>query len=142
MLRGRYNDFQNISNMDLTTRTFFIAGVQHRPDHVTTCAHVVKRLAEPMRDQYLVLQLVGEPKNQYDRYAVKIVLPDLQTSGLLIGYVPKPINVDIWALRDAGWKPICELISFDPEASYWSMYKIRVSFEKPVGIKQTKSVPA
>jgi hypothetical protein len=103
--------------MDASTRTFFIAGVQHRPDWERFRHLVFKGLDE--------LKLIGEPSNRYDKYAVKVCFQDLH-----LGYIPKPINVDVWALKDAGMKPTARLLEFDPRAVSYEMFKIQVTFTK------------
>lgn len=108
--------------MNTSPRTFFIAGVQHRPNWQATrdaFAHAAEG-SGPME-----LQLVGEPTNPYDRYAVKVM-----AASQIIGYVPKPINVDFWALHDAGYKSYAKILNFYPDASPWKMYEVEVTFTK------------
>lgn len=110
--------------MDATTRTFFVAGVQYRPDFI--------RFRHIIPGDFNVT-LVGEPKNKFDRYAIKIILVRKNDTGLgimHIGYVPKPFNVDIWALRDLGYRPEPTLVEYKAEALPYEMFKVQVTFTK------------
>lgn len=107
--------------MNTNPQQFYIAGVQHRPKSVLDN---VQQYLEPRTNLLdAEVKLIGEPKNQFDRYAVKITI-----GGYHIGYVPKPINIDIWALRDADWKPNVRLVSYHPNAALWRMFFVEVSF--------------
>lgn len=113
-----------MTSPDTTPITFFVAGVQFRPGSVL----------RTVRDELLgvadyttfPVTLVGEPSNQYDDYAVKVM-----AGGQHIGYVPKPLNINIWSLRDAGYKPAAKLVGFDASAKTYEMFKIEVTYTKP-----------
>lgn len=106
--------------MDPSTRTFFVAGVKFRPPE--TIAKAFEPLA---RGEMGVVKLVGEPSNAHDRYAVKVILNDQH-----VGYVPKPINIDMWALRDAGMKPNATLLQYNANGPSYELFKIQVTFTK------------
>lgn len=113
------------TQLDTSPVEFFVAGVKFRPNDVIT-------LAKGFAEHELIakdFRLVGEPSNQFDRYAVKIHM-EVADKILHIGYVPKPINVTIWALRDAGYKPDASLAEYNPDAPTHFMFKIRVTFTK------------
>lgn len=111
--------------MDPTTRTFFVAGVKFRPTEEISLA--ATKINEAKGDPSAIpVKLVGEPSNKFDRYAVKVFLADV-----FIGYIPKPINVDIWALKDGGLKPSAELVQYNFNAPTHEMFKVQVSFTKP-----------
>ncbi len=111
-------------DVNTDTRTFFIAGVQHRPNYERF--HNLKLKPDD------VLELVGEPGNKFDRYAVKILYISNHyiVGPVLLGYIPKPINIDLWALRDLGYKPTAHLIEFNPDGRPWEMFKVAVDFNK------------
>lgn len=116
------------TSLDLSPRTFYVAGVQFRPktdiemvrNGLITCglgnAPVDSVAAIPV-------ELIGEPSNQYDRYAVKCKI-----GGTLIGYIPKPINIDVWAIRDAGHKPTARLVGFNPTLPPYQLFQVQVTF--------------
>lgn len=108
--------------MDPSPRTFYIADVQYRPDWRKVAIDLVGR---DLSQQ--VVRLVGEPSNQYDRYAVKVLV-----NGTHLGYIPKPMNIDIWALKDLGYKPEAALVKFDGAAAPYDMFQIKVTFTAPV----------
>lgn len=116
--------------MDASTRTFFIAGVKFRPDY-----RLVQKELDGKDWTTYPISLIGEPSNQYDKYAVKIM-----AGGRHIGYVPKPINVDVWALRDLGYKPKATLVEYNPDAMTHEMFKVSVDFVKPPSNEPTKPV--
>jgi len=114
----------NIENTDneqatkdglFSPKTFHVAGVKFRPDWKS---FVDLDISQPVT-------LIGEPQNQYDRYAVKVLLGTTH-----IGYVPKPINVDIWAVHKAGYKAEAKLLHFTPEAESWHWFEVQVTFKK------------
>jgi hypothetical protein len=116
--------------MDASTRTFFVAGVQFRPKEdighaYNFVAHLKANNDDKLPD--IPCKLVGEPQNKFDRYAVKVLIHD----DFHIGYIPKPINVDVWALRDAGLKPTARLVEFNPDGKTYEMFKVEVTFSKP-----------
>jgi hypothetical protein len=117
--------------MDPTTRTFFVAGVKFRPDKDIdeAVSHIRKFRSDA--DGSVPLRLVGEPGNRYDRYAVKVIMDIFDGEISHIGYVPKPINVDIWALRGGGMKPVAKLVEFNEHAPSYEMFKVEVTFHKP-----------
>lgn len=110
--------------MDITTRTFFVAGVQYREEWKDVRTGLQYAGFDGSNGQVEV-DLKGEPKNKYDQYAVKCFI-----AGKHIGYIPKPINVDVWALRDAGYKPNARLVEFNPDGHPWEMFKVEVNFTK------------
>lgn len=119
--------FSTKNKMDASTRTFFVAGVKFRPDYwsvVKAIKEAQQKSSDPLLDREV--KLVGEPKNPFDRYAVKVLI-----DGRHVGYVPKPINVDLWALKDSGLKANARLIAFAPDAETYQMFKIEVTFSKP-----------
>lgn len=81
-------------------------------------------------DLPMKVYLVGEPSNAYDKYAVKVIVKHGEEE-YHIGYVPKPINVDIWSLRDAGLKPNALITEYNPEAKTYEMFKVQVTFTHP-----------
>lgn len=94
---------------------FFIAGVQYNP---------MFAVYQPLAKDGDTLKLIGEPKNKYDRYAVRIESP----YGHILGHVPKPMNVDVWAQRAAGWKPVATLVHYNAAAPLWNMFEVRIEF--------------
>jgi len=113
--------------MDASTRTFFVAGVQFRPAPALIAANAY--LTKP--DQWHpVCKLVGEPSNKYDKYAVKVIIIADEAPEAFIGYIPKPINIDVWALKDLGYKPEAKVIAYSPNSPTYEMFKIQVTFTK------------
>lgn len=98
--------------------TFHVAGVQHRGDDPD--ALIRAGVTFP-----LACSIVGEPKNAYDRYAVKVMVGILH-----LGYVPKPVNIDVWSLHDAGYKAIGTIINHNPDQPLWRRFEVQVVFEK------------
>lgn len=104
----------------MITKTFYVAGVQHRPDAVKVADDLVGRnLSEQ------VVRLVGEPSNKYDPFAVKVVV-----NGYHIGYVPRAAAKEFWAFHNNGFKADAELAAFDPTAPTWEMFQVVVTFTK------------
>tara|TARA_R110000868_G_scaffold175238_1_gene412188 strand:+ start:635 stop:970 length:336 start_codon:yes stop_codon:yes gene_type:complete len=106
-----------MSNVTIPPITFRIAGVQHRPQDV-----IHKAIREGL-DVGVGLTLVGEPSNSFDRYAVKVLYKDN-----FIGYVPKPVNGQIWQVRNSGFKPTSTLIIYNPDAPTYEMFEVKVTF--------------
>lgn len=105
------------------TLTFYIAGVKFRPDYRI----VMKELAESETHfSEFPLSLVGEPSNEHDPHAVKIL-----AGGRHIGYVPKALAADVWRLRDEGWKPHAKIVGFAPDAETYEMFRVEVTFTRP-----------
>lgn len=111
--------------MDPLTCTFYVAGVKYRPDWRVVLTDLAKRDPSRPLGTYPV-SLVGEPSNQHDRNAVKVL-----AGGVHIGYVPKPVNVDVWARRDAGWRPSASFVAVDGDAQTHEMFKVMITFTKP-----------
>lgn len=118
-LEGKLHSCYNakLIPMDANTRTFFIAGVQYNTTY---------RDYLPDAKVGDILKLVGEPTNKFDRYAVRIESP----KGSVLGHIPKPFNVDTWALKDAGFKPTAILIEVNTAGPSWNMFKVEVTFAK------------
>ncbi len=112
--------------MDPITRTFFVAGVKFRPPED------IKSAGDFAEHELIAkeIKLIGEPRNKFDRYAVKVNM-EVADKVFHIGYVPKPINIDIWALRDAGWKPSARLVEYNAGGPTHEMFKVEVNFTKP-----------
>lgn len=113
-------------DIDTSPRTFFIAGVKFRPDYMM----VLKGLRDSGLDRncttgVIDVELKGEPKNPHDRYAVKCLIGSTH-----VGYVPKPINVDIWALHDAGYSAKGRLTQFNPDYMTHQLFQVTVTFTK------------
>lgn len=118
-------NIQNLPKaMDPSTRTFYVAGVKFRQDWRKIHKHLLNTDFPTARES-LEVKLVGEPSNAFDKYAVKVLMNNEH-----IGYIPKPINIDVWALRDAGLKPVAKLVEFNPDAETYEMFKVEVSFTK------------
>jgi hypothetical protein len=116
--------------MDTSPRTFAVAGVKfrHQADIYAALCELKRRpsllLPDAMPTGTTAIMLIGEPGNAYDRYAVKVML-----FGYHIGYVPKPTNIDIWALKTKGYKPIAILDSYNSNAQSHQMFFVKVTFE-------------
>lgn len=108
--------------MDTSPRTFYVAGVKFRPDPAALLELVTKHHIHGCR-------LVGEPSNQHDKFAVKVLVMHENVLHLL-GYVPKPINVDLWALRDAGYAFDACLSQISHTAPTHERYQVTVHFAK------------
>ena len=100
--------------------TFYIAGVQHRPNVLT-----FPKLDMQYNDE---LQLVGEPSNKFDAEAVKVYF-----NALHLGYVPKPYNKKVWELHLSGWKPLARVREFRTQAAPWEMFEVEVTFTREAG---------
>jgi hypothetical protein len=108
--------------MDSSPRTFHVAGVKFRPDYKDVVHEF--ELKKPLFP-YDKVRLIGEPGNPFDKYAVKVLI-----NGVHIGYVPKPVNIDIWALRDQWFKPTAMMIGYNPGGPTHFLFEIQITFSK------------
>jgi hypothetical protein len=106
--------------MNTSPKLFAVAGVKFRPPE--DIATAIRKLDS--RPAPHTVTLTGEPSNKYDCYAVKV-----SVCGIFIGYVPKPTNIDIWALKGKGYKPTAVLESYNANAQTHNMFFIKVTFE-------------
>jgi hypothetical protein len=109
----------SLSVMDTTPRQFYVAGVQYRDNYQKFVDLPVK-----VGD---TIKLVGEPGNEYDRYAIRV--HHLTKDGVLLGYVPKGVNSDVWALHEFGYKPDAEVVTFAHDKAPWQMIEVRLTFK-------------
>ncbi len=68
------------------------------------------------------VQLIAEPGNPYDEWAVRI---DHKKSR--IGYLPRTQNQTVSRLLQQGAPVECQIVSVDPTAAPWEAVKIRAS---------------
>lgn len=113
-----------MTSPDAQPVTFYVAGVKFRPESIRTSI-LDELLARHPDCTTFPITLSGEPSNPYDRRAVKVM-----AGGQHLGYVPKPTNAFIYALRDAGTKPVARLVSYNPCAETHKMFQVEVTFIK------------
>ena len=70
------------------------------------------------------LDLVPEPENLYDRFAVKILFFNKQ-----LGYVPRSDNKHISRLLRNGAEVKCRIIEVNPKRMTWEMVKVELALE-------------
>ena len=92
---------------------FYVAGVKHH--HLPV---VIDMLCEGD-----LLELVPEPTNVYDQYAVRI-----QHDSTMLGYVPKKISEQVtsWLQEQSESERVCTIIKLEPENSPWNMLMVRI----------------
>jgi hypothetical protein len=90
----------------------FIAGFQY---------HDGPQLLPELRTGQSV-QLVAEPDNPYDRWAVRI-----EHESRHIGYLPRNQNQPISRLLTQGARVECRITRVDPEALPWEAVEVQVS---------------
>ena len=106
--------------MDTSPRQFYVAGVQYR-DNYQKFVDLPLKVGD-------TIKLVGEPGNEYDKYAIRV--HHLSATGVLLGYVPKGVNSDVWALHEFGYRPNAEVVGFYPDKTPWQMIEVRLTFKK------------
>lgn len=102
-------------------RTFYIAGVQFRPQTE------IKAAAKEMKVGGL-LKLYPEPSNKFDPNAVKIYsIPDPPSDeAYFLGYVPKKFSSEVSALLSIGAPVECVIDEVNPEAKTYEMFKVTI----------------
>lgn len=104
-----------------TPLKFFVAGVKYYEGY--------KVFAKEVPNLPIPVPLIGEPSNKYDRYAVRIEYASPGGERTQLGHVPKPHNLDIWAAKDAGYKPLAHIVVYNPLA-YTQIFQVEVTFTK------------
>lgn len=82
----------------------------------------------------LVLKLIGEPYNLFDRLAIRV-----EYAGYKLGYIPKQTihQSELWNANRNGYKCIAVLTAFNRNNPTWSM--ITVQLKRKSGV--VKQVP-
>lgn len=106
--------------MDTKPVTFFIAGVQHRTGDFGPDAFIAAVPTFPC-----ACDIIGEPKNQYDKYAVKVCVGPYH-----LGYVPKPVNIDVWGQHTLGMKATGTILEHNPDMPPWQRFRVQIVFTK------------
>lgn len=91
---------------------FVVAGFQYHDGLA-----VVRRLRPGQK-----LQLVPEPANRHDPYAVAIIT----RRGHMLGYVPRTENRAIHRLLSQGEQIVCRITAVRPDAAPWQMVEVEV----------------
>lgn len=108
-------------------RTFFIAGVQFRPQDEINKATKEMKVGDK-------LMLIPEPTNRFDSNAVKIGVfgPDVAES-VFLGYVPKKFSSEVAAMFSIGVPIECIVEAVDPAAKPWEKCKVTIR-DEDIGI--------
>lgn len=71
----------------------------------------------------LVLKLIGEPSNVYDKYAIRV-----EYAGYFLGYIPQGTihQSELWNANRNGYKCIAVLTAFNKTNPTWSMITIQL----------------
>ena len=72
------------------------------------------------------LELVPEPNNPFDKFAVIIKYQDKQ-----IGYIPRSDNRYIARMLEQGMQLDCEILSLQPDEDPWQKIQVAVHLIKP-----------
>jgi len=97
-------------------RTFYIAGVQFRPEN--EIAQVIKQIH--IGD---VLVLTPEPTNSFDPNAVKI---EYNVDNIFLGYVPKKYSSEVAGMLEIEAPITCTVDEVNPLAKTYEMIKVTV----------------
>ena len=77
-----------------------------------------------------LLELVTEPNNPFDKFAVIIKYQDKQ-----IGYIPRSDNRYITRMLEQGMQLDCEILSLQPDEDPWQKIQVAVHLIKtPIGL--------
>lgn len=91
---------------------FYVAGVKHHK-----LFSVINEIEEGKK-----LNLVLEPTNTFDPYAVRI-----EYEGTMLGYVPKKHSEEVYQwIKDAHQKVGCTVIELNKEIDPWRMLKVSI----------------
>ena len=96
---------------------FFVAGVKFHKFH---------EIKDELEEGFFV-QLVPEPSNKYDKFAVKVLFKDT-----MLGYVPKTLS-EIISNRITSQEILCEkarIIKLSPESESWTALKVEMEEDK------------
>ena len=93
---------------------FFVAGVKH---------HKFYEIAEELKEGEPV-QLIPEPTNKYDKFAVKI-----EALGTMLGYVPAKLSEEVSKMLAVNETLSAEIISLSLELEPWYALKIEIKEE-------------
>ena len=105
-------------------RSFFIAGVQFRPQQ-----EIAKAMKEIKVDDFLILAM--ESDNKYDPNAVRIEYElEYEADSIFLGYVPKKFSAEVTGLLEAGVELDCIVEVVNPLAKPWEMCKVLIVDEK------------
>jgi len=95
--------------------TFYVAGVQF---------HKLYDVINLMKEEDPV-QLVPEPSNKYDKFAVRVEALDT-----MFGYIPKSHSQMVSRLIAFGKTLSAKIIKLSPESEPWSALKIEIKEEQ------------
>lgn len=93
---------------------FYVAGVQFHD--ISTC--------ENEFSEGSILSMIPEPTNKYDPNAIALRFHSQVLGGsVMIGYVPKKINVEVHSFLTLGSYPVCKVLEYNPDAPPWNKVK-------------------
>lgn len=100
--------------MNMNPINFYVAGVKFHKFYET-----VRELEEGDS-----VQLIPEPTNKYDKYAVRI-----ESNSVMLGYVPRKLSISIFAKIISGATLSAKIIKLQPKFESWKALKIEVEEE-------------
>ena len=90
---------------------FYVAGVKH---------HKFYEIAGELKEGDSV-QLIPEPDNKYDKFAVKI-----EALGTMLGYVPKIFSEEVSQMIAEGKSLSTTIVKLSPELDPWNALRIKL----------------
>jgi len=98
---------------------FYVAGVKH---------HQVYEICNEIKEGVTV-ELIPEPKNKYDKFAVKILFNDFTLpDAYMLGYVPATLSESISKKIKEGKHLTAKITNIDLEKEPW--YALRIKIEE------------
>ena len=93
---------------------FYVAGVQF---------HNINDAQEEITEGD-ELMMIFEPENKYDPNAIALKMwSDNLEREVMLGYVPKKINVEVNSFLVLGKSPVCKVMAYEPDAPPWNKLK-------------------
>lgn len=92
-------------------KDFYVAGVKFHKLY-----NIIERLKEG--DD---VQLIPEPDNKYDKYAIRIEVLDT-----MLGYIPRTLAIFVAAKIKSKIALSAKIIQISPESDSWTALKIKV----------------